>query len=141
MGSVAYMHAATHDSADAEAAPGAALLSGLALSIPLWVLIGGLYVLLVQSNPLSEGQSAAFMFAMAAGAIAARCAFGNRKRRAVALRVRAVMAWRSLGPTARQGLALAGLTGAYLQYYFVDVSLQIAALPALQVFVPIAAVS
>jgi hypothetical protein len=129
------MDTATQDST------GAPLASGLALAIPLWVLIGGLCVLLVQTDPLSEGQSAVFMAGMAAGAIALRCAFWNRNAGAVASRVLASLAWHALGPTARQGLALAGLTGAYLQYYFVDVSLQIAALPALQVFVPIATVS
>lgn len=135
MCSTAYMQADTEDSA------GTALVSGLALAIPLWVLIAGLYVVLVQSDPLSELQSAAFMAVMAAEAIAARCAFGSWKRRTAGPVDWIVIARRGLfGPTARQGLALAALAGAYLQYYFLDVSLQIAALPALQVFVPIAAV-
>ena len=37
----------------------------------------------------------------------------------------------------RQSLALSALVGAYLQYYFIDVNLQIASLHSLTVFVPV----
>ena len=46
---------------------------------------------------------------------------------------------REIAPNAllRQSLSLSGLAGAYLQYYFVEVNLQIASLHSLTVFLPV----
>ena len=41
----------------------------------------------------------------------------------------------------RQSLALSALVGAYLQYYFLEVNLQIALMPSLTVFLPVAPMS
>ncbi len=56
-------------------------------------------------------------------------------------RARIRRAARSWSPVLRQSLALSALVGAYLQYYFLDVNLQIATLNSMIVFLPVGLVT
>jgi len=60
------------------------------------------------------------------------------RKSAPSIQVRPVLAPHSLF---RQSLALSALVGAYLQYYFLEVNLQIASLRSLTVFVPVSSMT
>ncbi len=116
------------------------LLIALPIAIPLWAMLLALPELAAHNGHIGESASLALMLAATGMAILLR------PRARDLLQVLRRVADRSPGlpssgpaapPLMRQALALSGLAGAYLQYYFLDVYLQIAALNSLTVFVPV----
>ena len=150
---------------------GPALVNGLVIAIPLWVILGVVLALVFQHWPLEEAGSAALMFAAVCEAILLRPLLRPYLRKlqhvlrdqdspqsvlenvtgrrfysiedllryvesnsAPLIQARPVVAPYSIF---RQALTLSALVGAYLQYYFLEVELQIASLHSLTVFVPV----
>ena len=113
---------------------------GLLISIPLWVCIGVGVILLLLERPFTEAESGVLMVAATVELILLRHAwrtFQPRIRyRELLVRAGASVTGAHL-PLLKQTSLLAGLVGAYLQYYFVDVHLQIASLKSVTVFVPV----
>jgi hypothetical protein len=109
---------------------------GLLIAIPFWVCIAVAGILLLQDGPITEAESAALMIAAGVEAVLLRHAWRTYRPK---VRIReplaraALAAWRS--PTLKQTALLGGLVGAYLQYYFWDVQLQIASLNRVTVFI------
>ncbi len=157
-----------------------ALVNGLLIAIPLWVILGLALALVFQLGLLEQAGSAALMIAAVCEAILLRPLLRPylRKLRAAMhvlrdkespqsalekaagrhyysiedllrhveshspppIRARPAAARRPVvAPYSifRQALTLSALVGAYLQYYFLEVELQIAALRPLTVFVPV----
>ena len=139
------------------------VVSGLLIGIPLWVLIGVVLVRVFQEGPVSEAISLVFMIAAVCEAILARYALrtywpglwrhglsaltGSAENGAAESskhtigtlekftgRKRAQAVQRS---TLRHTVAFGALVIAYLQYYFLDVSLQSASLHSVTVFVAV----
>jgi len=120
------------------------VVNALVLAIPLWAGIGVAFILLVLERPIGEAESTVL-------AIAAACEFLLLRHFRRTARTRApdseplarpVPAMRRPSPgraLAKQSLALSALVGAYLQYYFWDVQLQIASLHSVTVFVAVSA--
>jgi hypothetical protein len=113
----------------------------LLVSIPVWIAAGLAAILSVQTAPISLLE--AFILLASAGAeLLLLRQFLNsadvRDRRAELFRGRvgAILAAPWSEPV-KLSLALGGLSAAYLQYYFWDVQLQIAALHSVTVFVPV----
>ena len=120
------------------------VIYGLLISIPLWGCIGVLAVLFLLERPISEAETAALLFATIGGYILVRrlvrgirVSWPNSVPASVP--VPAVQRPRSRPLLFRQSLALSALAAAYLQYYFWEVQLQIAALNSVMVFVPVRA--
>lgn len=111
----------------------------LLIAIPLWAGLGLAAIALFQEEPFSRTQSALLMLAAALEIILLRYvqrAFGLRFRSRELLASAAAPAAAVRPPILRQSLLLGGLAGAYLQYYFLDVHLQIASLKSVPVFLP-----
>ena len=140
------MHTARYERNEAGNGPDVwrGLINGLLIAVPLWVVLGIMPALVLQHWHMDEAASAALMIAAVCEAILVRpharkfwagirrlayaelqSSPSNQSRRAVAP-----------GSLLRQSLALSALAGAYLQYYFLDVYLQIASLPSLTLFPP-----
>jgi len=128
---------------DSPGSPGAlrqSVVNGLVLAIPLWAGIGIAFILLVLERPISEPESTVLMIAAACELILLRHFKRTAKARtsdSVPL-ARPAMAMQRPSPRrslAKQALALSGLVATYLHYYFWDVSLQIASLNSVTVFV------
>ena len=114
------------------------LALALLISIPIWVCIGIVVLLLYQKRPITEAESAVLMLAAVVEVILLRDAW-RRSRQRMRFReflVRADTGAQGMHPhQLKQTALLSGLVGAYLHYYFWDVSLQIASLSAVTVFV------
>lgn len=110
------------------------LASGTLLSIPLWVGIGVVAAVLTQNEPISGLQTVILFVAAAAELVLLRYSwrFGLRRFPASAPPSGEGSAVRVFRP--KPMLQLAGLVGTYLHYYFWDVQLQIASMPAVTVF-------
>ena len=118
--------------------PAYGLVNGLLIAIPVWVLFGIGLVALVENGPIGETISLGIMIAAISEAILLRHALrgpmalsGNILRSSLARGVHAMR------PLFRQTMALSALAAGYLQYYFLEVNLQIAALNSVIVFVPV----
>ena len=113
---------------------------GLLISIPLWACVGVGIILLVLERPFNQAESAILMVAAIVELILLRHAWRTFQPR-VRYRELLVRAGASVTgarqPLLKQTSLLAGLVGAYLQYYFLDVHLQIASLNSVTVFVPV----
>jgi len=113
---------------------------GLLISILLWVCIGLGIILLILERPFTEAESAMLMVAAIVELILLRHAWRTLqpriRHRELLVRAGASVTGAHL-PLLKQTSLLAGLVGAYLQYYFVDVHLQIASLNSVTVFVPV----
>jgi hypothetical protein len=128
------------------------LANGILIAIPLWIILGIALALVFQFGPIEQAGSAALMIAAVCEAILLRPYMrslwaGIRRHSdlrylepnsALWVQARAVVAPH---PLFRQSLTLSALVGAYLQYYFLEVNLQIASLHPLIVFVPVASVT
>jgi hypothetical protein len=119
-------------------------LHGLLFAIPLWSVLG-IVAVVVQDGSTSESTSLALMIAAVGAAIVARPflrALWMRRypelESALILLLRRTQSPLSL---ARQTLALSALTGAYLQFYFLEVNLQIASLNSVTVFLPVSSMT
>ncbi len=130
------------------------LAIGLLFAIPLWAILIAAPSLVFDRDPLSEGASAFLMICAACEAILlrahardiwsaiqhhARGYLANYTHRATTRRALQLYRGRrapALPLLARQSLALSALAGAYLQYYFLEINLQIASLSTLTVFMP-----
>lgn len=115
-------------------------LHGLLFAIPLWGVLG-IVAILVQDGSTSEGTSLALMIAAVGATIVARpflrALWMRRYPELESALVPLLRRTRSPMSLARQTLALSALTGAYLQFYFLEVSLQIASLNSVIVFLPL----
>jgi hypothetical protein len=120
------------------------LVFALLIAVPLWAFIGMAVVLLLFERPLDETESTVLMIAVVGEFILLR----HYLRTAPAEgpdsvpRARPMPAMHQVVHTRRpallrQTLTLSALVAAYLQYYFWDVQLQIAALHSVTVFVPV----
>jgi len=113
---------------------------GLLISIPLWACVGVGIILLVLERPFNQAESAILMVAAIVELILLRHAWRTFQPR-IRYRELLVRAGASVTgarqPLLKQTSLLAGLVGAYLQYYFLDVHLQIASLNSVTVFVPV----
>ena len=116
------------------------MVYGLLISIPLWACVGAGIILLILERPFNEAESALLMVAAIVELILLRHAWRTFQPR-VRYRELLVRAGASVTgarqPLLKQTSLLAGLVGAYLQYYFLDVHLQIASLNSVTVFVPV----
>lgn len=119
-------------------------LHGLLFAIPLWSVLG-IVAVVVQDGSTSESTSLALMIAAVGATIVARPflrALWMRRypelESALILLLRRTQSPLSL---ARQTLALSALTGAYLQFYFLEVNLQIASLNSVTVFLPVSSMT
>jgi len=120
-------------------------LLGLLFAIPLWSVLAIAAIHVFRDGSTNEFTSLALMIAAVGATILARPflrALWTRRRpaleSALILLLRRTFPPMSLG---RQTLALGALTGAYLQFYFIDVNLQIASLSSVTVFLPVSAMS
>lgn len=129
---------------------GPALVNALLIAIPLWVILGVVLALVFQHGTMEEAGSAALMIAAVCEAILLRPLLrpylrklraGIRRyadfRRMDSRRDAGARRARPAHSLFRQALTLSALVGAYLQYYFLEVALQIASLHSLTVFVPV----
>lgn len=120
-------------------------LHGLLFAIPLWSVLGIAAFLGVQGGSTSEGTSLALIIAAVGATITARPFLRALwMRRYPGLESALVPLLRRTHPPqslARQALALSALTGAYLQFYFIEVSLQIASLSSVTVFLPVSSMT
>ena len=111
----------------------------LLVSILVWVGIGIAVRLVYLEGPITVVERVVLMIAAAAALVLLRQAWRTTRQRNrfreffVHLREGAHEA---RPPLLKQTTLLAGLVGTYLHYYFWDVSLQIAALSSVTVFVP-----
>jgi hypothetical protein len=118
-------------------------VSGLLIAIPLWMLIGAVLAFTFQLGSIEETGSLAFMVAAVVETILLRYACRSFWRKPwrdelAAPRLLAIDAHHAVMSTARQTASFAALATAFLSYYFVDVSLQIAKLNSVTVFVNVA---
>jgi len=114
------------------------LVSGVLLSIPLWICIGVVIAVFFQNDSISKLQSAILFVAAAAEFILLR-RFWRATYPRTAYRAPPVRAGTATPapriPHLKQTFLLLGLVGAYLHYYFWDVQLQIASMHSVTVFV------
>ena len=121
------------------------LINGLLIAVPLWFMLGVMPALALLHWRMDEATSAALMIAAVCEAIlgrpyARRLWAGIRRAACVELQSSPLnQSRRAVAPGSllRRSLALSALAGAYLQYYFLDVNLQIASLPSLTVYLPV----
>ncbi len=120
--------------------PSIGLAHGLLIALPIWIVIG-----LAGADTLAnafgrEAVSLALMAGMVGTVVLARRLLHAPLSQAIAVgRARfAGMAGSGAAfrPLARQTIALSALAAAYLQYYFLDVKLQIASMQSVTYFVP-----
>ncbi len=116
-------------------------LHGLQFAAPLWIALGIAAIYLVQDGSTNESASLALMIAAVGATILARPLLQTVwKRWHPELESALLPLFRRTFPPmslARQTLALSALTGAYLQFYFIEVGLQIASLNSVTVFLPL----
>ena len=121
------------------------LFNGVLIAVPLWFMLGVIPALALLHWRMDEATSAALMIAAVCEAIlvrpyARRLWAGIRRDACVELQSSPLnQSRRAVAPGSllRRSLALSALAGAYLQYYFLDVNLQIASLPSLTVYLPV----
>jgi len=113
----------------------------LLVSIPVWMAAGLTAILTLQYSPISALECVAFMCLAVAELLLLRDILNPRGAQAQwpapvqsSILARSGMPWPSM---VKRALALSGISVAYLQYYYLDVQLQIAALHSVTVFVPV----
>lgn len=120
-------------------------LHGLLFAIPLWIVLGIVAILVVQDGSTNESTSLVLMIAAVGATILARPFLRVLwMRRYPEIKSAFVPQFRRTNPPlslARQTFALSALTGAYLQFYFLDVNLQIASLNSVTVFLPVSSMT
>ncbi len=119
------------------------LVCGLLIALPLWMGIGAALLASAGNAPINEATSLALMVAAVSESILLRYVWRSQLApargrfsgflRLISLRKSGSM----MHPLLRQTMTLGALTIAYLHYYFWDVSLQIASLNSVTVFVPV----
>lgn len=119
-------------------------LHGLLIAIPLWGAFAIATIFVAQGGPAGETASLVLMIAAVGTTILTRPFLRTLwMRRYPEIRSRLVAECRRVHSPllARQTFALSALTGAYLQFYFLDVSLQIAYLSSVTVFLPVSSMT
>jgi hypothetical protein len=113
----------------------------LLLSIPVWMVAGLTSILTLQNSPITALECVALMCLAAAELLLLRHFLNSRDapaRRAVPVQGSILatigMPWSAM---VKRSLALSGMSVAFLQYYYLDVQLQIASLHSVTVFVPV----
>lgn len=121
------------------------VLHGLQFAIPLWIALGIVAVLVVQDGSINESTSLALMIAAVCATILARPYLRALwMRRYPEFKSALISLSRRTYPPlslARQTFALGALTAAYLQFYFLEVHLQIASLNSVTVFLPVSSMT
>ncbi len=116
-------------------------LHGLVYAVPLWSVLGIATIFVVQDGPTSEGASLVVMLAAVGVTILTRPFLRSLwMRRFPEIRSALVAEVRRTHPPlslACQTFALCALAGAYLQFYFLEVNLEIASLKSVTVFLPV----
>jgi len=127
---------------DVESGRGSAygLALALLIAIPFWVAVGLGLTWGLQGTPITQTQSALLMIAVALEVILLRYVLrasgaAQRGRMLIASHGVAVALMRPWPPLTKRTVALSALAGAYLQYYFLDVYLQIESMRSVTVFV------
>lgn len=117
------------------------LINGLLIAIPLWFLLGIVPVLVFQDGSIDESSSLALMIGAVCETILARPYLRALwVKRHLKLKSAPIPLPRRMHPPqslVRQAVALSALVGAYLQFYFLEVNLQIASLNSVTVFLPV----
>lgn len=120
-------------------------LHGLLIAILLWTVLGIVTILVFQDCSTNEGKSLALMIAAVGATILVRPFLRALwMRRYSEIKSALIpLSCRTHPPLslARQTFALSALTGAYLQFYFLDVNLQIASLKSVTAFVPLSSMT
>lgn len=111
----------------------------LLLSIPVWMIAGLTAILTLQDSPITAFECVALMCMAGAELLLLRHFMNSRAAPAQApvqggILAKIGMPWPSM---VKRSLALSAMSVAYLQYYYLDVQLQIAALHSVTVFVPV----
>ena len=118
---------------------------GLLFAMPLWFAFAVVTVFVLQDGPTSERSSLVLMIAAVAATILMRPYLRALwTRHYPTIRSMFLAQFRQPRPSlslARQTFALSALTGAYLQFYFLEVNLQIASMRSVTVFVPVSSMT
>ena len=121
------------------------LINGALIAIPLWLFLGIVPVLVFQNGSIDESISLALMIGAVCGTILARPYLRALwMRRHLELKSTPVPLPRRARPPQsllRQAIALSALVGAYLQFFFLEVYLQIASLNSVIVFLPVSSMT
>ena len=121
------------------------LINGALIAIPLWLLLGIVPVLAFQNGSIDESTSLALMIGAVCETILARPYLRALwVRLHLELKSTAIPPPRRVQPPyslLRQAIALSALVGAYLQFFFLEVYLQIASLNSVIVFLPVSSMT
>ena len=121
------------------------LINGALIAIPLWLFLGIVPVLVFQNGSIGESISLALMIGAVCETILARPYLRALwMRRHLELKSTPVPLPRRAPPPQsllRQAIALSALVGAYLQFFFLEVYLQIASLNSVIVFLPVSSMT
>ena len=119
------------------------LAQAMLVAIPIWVAVWLALVLPQQVGPITQSQLMLLAFAAVTELVLLRYLLRASRtvrtgRAELTGRGVAVVFERRRNPILRQSAMLLALTVAYLQYYFLDVVLQIESMSSVVVFLPIA---